>query len=421
MLLRLAAAISAMSFSLVAQNDALTQKFFADVTAALALREGSIIADVGAGDNPRNALGMAKVIGATGRVVCVDVSQQALEKLKAQLPQGTTNIEVQLGNRDDPLLPPATFDAVLISNAYHEMTEYRAVLARIRRALKRNGRVALVESVHPARRGAERNEQVKHHELSPEHMERELTEAGFTVLNRTQIDTRADKVRPIHSLCGTGEQAVRAMSGLYSRYVLPRLIELAMKNPEMSRLRAAWIPQATGAVLEAGIGSGFNLPFYSAEVQHVYGVDPSMELQRLALRRMASVSVAVDLLCQSAEEELPFQSGTIDSAVVTWTLCSISNAAGALAEIRRVLKPSGRLIFVEHGRAPETAVAAWQDRLTPVWKRIAGGCHLNRKIDELIIGAGFQIPELKTSYLSGPKPMTYTYQGIALPASGRVR
>jgi ubiquinone/menaquinone biosynthesis C-methylase UbiE len=204
--------------------------------------------------------------------------------------------------------------------------------------------------------------------------------------------------------------------GLYRKYVLPRLIELAMKNPEMSRLRAAWIPQANGEVLEVGIGSGLNLPFYSPDVRRIYGVDPSMGFQRLAARRIAAASVTVDLVRQSAEEKLPLLSGTIDSAVVTWTLCSIPNAANALAEIRRVLKRSGRLIFIEHGRAPETAVAMWQDRLTPVWKHIGGGCHLNRKIDELIIAAGFQIPELKTCYLQGPKPMTFTYQGIALPA-----
>jgi ubiquinone/menaquinone biosynthesis C-methylase UbiE len=150
--------------------------------------------------------------------------------------------------------------------------------------------------------------------------------------------------------------------GLYTKYVLPRLIELTMKNPEMSRLRAAWIPRATGEVLEVGIGSGLNLPFYSADVRHIYGVDPSAELQRLARRRTAAANVTVDLLHQSAEEEVPLQSGTIDTAVFTWALCSIPNTAGALAEIRRVLKRSGRLIFVEHGRAPETAVATWQDR-----------------------------------------------------------
>jgi ubiquinone/menaquinone biosynthesis C-methylase UbiE len=185
------AAVLAVSSALVAQNDRAMQKFFGAVTAALALRQGSIVADIGTGDNPANALSIAKEIGATGRVVCVDVDGRTLEKLRAKLPVGT-NIEVQLGKRDDPLLPQATFDAVLISNAYHEMTEYRTVLARIRTALKLNGRLAVVESVHPARRQARREEQVKHHELSPEHIESELTEAGFTVLNRTEIDKRAD-------------------------------------------------------------------------------------------------------------------------------------------------------------------------------------------------------------------------------------
>ena len=103
----------------------------------------------------------------------------------------------------------------------------------------------------------------------------------------------------------------------------------------------------------------------------------------------------------------------MDTVVVTWTLCSIPNAPTALQEMKRVLKPSGRLIFLEHGRAPHPGVSVWQDRLTPVWKRIAGGCHLNRKIDELITEAGFQIIELRTCYLPGPRPLSYTYQGFA--------
>jgi ubiquinone/menaquinone biosynthesis C-methylase UbiE len=144
-------------------------------------------------------------------------------------------------------------------------------------------------------------------------------------------------------------------------------------------------------------------------------VDPSAKLVRLASTRKGAVSVEVDLLHQSAEKELPLPSGTIDSVVITWTLCSIPNAADALAEIRRVLKRHGRVIFIEHGRAPETAEARWQDRLTPVWKHVSGACHLNRKIDELLIAAGFHIPEMETSYLPGPRTMTYTYQGIAAP------
>jgi ubiquinone/menaquinone biosynthesis C-methylase UbiE len=189
------------------------------------------------------------------------------------------------------------------------------------------------------------------------------------------------------------------------------VIDLAMKNPETRRLREAWIPQAKGNVLEIGIGSGLNLGFYSQQVRRVYGVDPSLELQRMARTRARRTDV--EFLLQSAENPLPLTSGSIDTVVLTWTLCSIPDPQKALAEVKRVLKPDGKLIFIEHGLAPESGVAAWQDRLTPIWKRIGGGCHLNRKVDEIITQAGFRIPDLKTSYVPGPRPMTYTYQGIA--------
>ncbi|HYL98261.1 MAG TPA: class I SAM-dependent methyltransferase [Blastocatellia bacterium] len=201
--------------------------------------------------------------------------------------------------------------------------------------------------------------------------------------------------------------------GFYDRYVLPRLIDLAMRNKDIARLRAAWIPQARGDVLEVGIGSGLNLRFYSSDVKRVYGVEPSRELQRMARKRAVGQPVNVKFLSQSAEEPLPFPDESMDTVVMTWTLCSIPNPPEALAQMRRVLKPGGKLIFIEHGRAPDRGVAVWQDRLTPTWKRIGGGCHLNRKVDELITQAGFQITELKTFYLPGLHPMTYTYQGLA--------
>jgi len=200
---------------------------------------------------------------------------------------------------------------------------------------------------------------------------------------------------------------------LYAKYVLPRIIDLAMSNRETRRLRAKWIPQACGQVLEVGIGSGLNLEFYSSDVERVYGVDPSLELQRIARERLGAIDV--EFLLQSAEESLPLANGSIDTVVVTWTLCSIPGPEMALREMKRVLKASGKLIFVEHGRAPDPRIVMWQDRLTPLWKRIGGGCHLNRKIDEIIKEAGFQIPELTTSYIPGPRPMIYTYQGIAIP------
>lgn len=203
--------------------------------------------------------------------------------------------------------------------------------------------------------------------------------------------------------------------GFYAKYFLPRIIDLAMKNEETAKVRAALIPQAHGEVLEVGIGSGLNLPFYSPEVKRIFGVDPSLELQKMAAKRVAGL-IPVEFLAQSAEERLPLEEQSIDTAVMAWTMCSIPDADAALRQVRRVLKPDGRLLFVEHGRAPDRKVAAWQDRLTPVWKLATGGCHLNRKVDDLITAAGFQIEELTTNYLPGPRPMTYTYQGMARPA-----
>jgi ubiquinone/menaquinone biosynthesis C-methylase UbiE len=207
---------------------------------------------------------------------------------------------------------------------------------------------------------------------------------------------------------GTG----RSM-GFYGHYILPRLIDVAMRNKETTRLRSVWIPQACGDVLEVGIGSGLNLRFYSSHVQRVYGFDPSIELQRMARKQAETGPTPVEFVSQSAEEPLPLADASIDTVVLTWTLCSIPNPPKALQEMKRVLRPSGRMIFLEHGRSPDPGVAVWQDRLTPGWKRIGGGCHLNRKVDELITAAGFQITELKTCYLPGPRPMTYTYQGFA--------
>jgi ubiquinone/menaquinone biosynthesis C-methylase UbiE len=201
--------------------------------------------------------------------------------------------------------------------------------------------------------------------------------------------------------------------GIYAKYVLPRIIDLSMRNKETARVRGDWVSHARGDVLEIGIGSGLNLPFYSREVVRVYGVEPSPELQKLARKRSVGKAIDVELFSQSAENPIPLRDQSVDTIVMTWTLCSIADPHRALRQMKRVLKPSGRLIFVEHGRAPDSGVATWQDRLTPLWKHIGGGCHLNRRIDDLILKAGFVIDELRTTYLPGPRPMTFTYQGFA--------
>lgn len=200
---------------------------------------------------------------------------------------------------------------------------------------------------------------------------------------------------------------------LYSKYVLPRLIDLAMRNKDASRLRAESVPLARGDVLEIGIGSGLNLPFYTSQVRCVYGIDPSIELQRMAAGKAAHVRFEVTFLPQSAEQPFPLADSSVDTIVMTWSLCSIPNPVLALQQMRRVLKRGGQMIFVEHGRSLDASVVRWQDRITPVWKHVTGGCHLNRKIDDLIQAAGFRINRQRTFYLPGPRPMTYTYQGIA--------
>jgi ubiquinone/menaquinone biosynthesis C-methylase UbiE len=198
----------------------------------------------------------------------------------------------------------------------------------------------------------------------------------------------------------------------YERWIVPRLLDLAMRNRLLDRYRQRTMETARGLVLEVGVGSGLNLPLYGPSVARVVGLDPSPELLRLASIRAADAVVPMSLLRGSAEHG-PFADAVFDTIVMTWTLCSIPNPMAALTEMRRVLRPGGRLIFVEHGLSPEIRTARWQRRLTPYWKRISGGCHLDRKTDQLIRAAGFQIDAIETGYMKGPKPWTFTYQGSA--------
>lgn len=200
---------------------------------------------------------------------------------------------------------------------------------------------------------------------------------------------------------------------VYDRYILPHLIDFACGMGAVMKARSQIVPLAQGRVLEIGIGSGLNLSFYDPQrVAVVVGVDPSADMQRLARERAARCQVPVEMIALELGQ-IQAAEASFDDIVCTFTLCTIPDAIAALREMRRVLKPGGRLLFCEHGLAPDLPVVRWQKRLTPLWKPLAGGCHLDRDIPALIGAGGFHIRELSTGYLKGPRPMTHVYRGWA--------
>lgn len=195
--------------------------------------------------------------------------------------------------------------------------------------------------------------------------------------------------------------------GFYGRHVLPHAIDFACGMTAVAAQRAKIIPMAKGRVLEVGVGSGLNLPFYdTARVTELVGLDPSPEILRLARKKAHSSGLPVQLIAASAEL-IPLKASSFDTVVVTYTLCSVAEPEAVLSELHRVLKPGGRMLFAEHGRAPDPNIRRWQDRLNPIWKRVAGGCQLSRDPRALLSAAGFAIDQLETGYLKGPKPMTF--------------
>jgi SAM-dependent methyltransferase len=201
----------------------------------------------------------------------------------------------------------------------------------------------------------------------------------------------------------------------YGRYVLPILTDLVMRNPVARAERARLVPLARGDVLEVGVGSGLNLPIYGPQVRTLYALDPSPELLRMA-RRRAKAGFPVSFIQESAES-IPLPDSAVDTVLTTWTLCTIRDPLKALREMRRVLRADGRLIFIEHGRAPDPAIVEWQDRLTPFWRAMAGGCHLNRSIDRLLGLGGFEITQLDRGYTPGLRVAAYLYRGLGRPGT----
>ncbi|HJP05487.1 MAG: SAM-dependent methyltransferase [Chromatiales bacterium] len=202
--------------------------------------------------------------------------------------------------------------------------------------------------------------------------------------------------------------------GIWNDKVLPRLIDRGMRREALEEHRYRAAPLATGRVLELGVGSGLNFPHYGDAVEHLFALEPSEHLRAVAEEPAAEVTFGVDFLDASAEA-IPLDTGEIDTVVSSWTLCSIPDLESSLQEIRRVLKPAGKLVFIEHGRSPDPRVAGWQDRLVPLSTRLLG-CSLNRPMDTLIKDAGFNMLELETNYLEGPKLLAYHYIGRARPA-----
>ncbi|MGB8331630.1 MAG: class I SAM-dependent methyltransferase [Polyangiales bacterium] len=202
--------------------------------------------------------------------------------------------------------------------------------------------------------------------------------------------------------------------GVYERHILPRVIGLACSSKPNMKQREKVIPLAQGDVLEVGMGTGLNLPYYDAsKVRKVWGLEPSEGMRQLAQKSIGDAKVAVEMI-DLPGEEIPLDDDSVDTVVVTYTLCTIADAPRALRGMRRVLRPGGRLLFCEHGIAPDHGVRRWQERINPTWRRFAGGCEINRDIPELLESSGFRILVDERMYIPGFKLLSYNYWGSAV-------
>lgn len=224
-----------------------------------------------------------------------------------------------------------------------------------------------------------------------------------TTLNKSDVfyeSGRSDKVRKVSH-------------GFYEKYVLPRIIHFVCGLTPMMKQREKTVPEATGRVLEIGIGSGLNLPFYDPDrIKHLWGLDPSTEMWALSKKTRKKVGFDVEFI-NSEAENIPLDDHSADTVLITYALCTIPDVSAALAEIRRVLKPGGRILFCEHGAAPDENIYRWQNRLNPVWQKLGGGCHLNRRVPILLEQSGLSIQQMDASYIPGWKPVSFNYRGMA--------
>jgi ubiquinone/menaquinone biosynthesis C-methylase UbiE len=203
--------------------------------------------------------------------------------------------------------------------------------------------------------------------------------------------------------------------GLYNKYILPKVVHYTCGLKPNMRQREKVVPHARGRVLEVGIGSGLNLPYYdAAKVTKIWGLDPAPEMTQMARCVAGSLPFEVEFIGLPGNE-IPLDDDSVDTVLVTYTLCTIPDTTPALRQISRVLRPGGELIFCEHGAAPDASVRRWQDRLNPIWKRLGGGCNLNRPIPALLEAGGFRISSLDTMYIPGWRPASFNYWGSAVP------
>jgi len=201
--------------------------------------------------------------------------------------------------------------------------------------------------------------------------------------------------------------------GFYDKNVLPHLINLACGSKPTTKQREKVVPQAVGDVLEIGFGSGLNLPFYDQQkVRKIFALEPSAEMRKLSGERVSASTMDIEFI-DLPGEEIPLDANSVDTVLMTFTLCTIPDVAAALEGMRRVLKPGGKLVFCEHGKAPDAGVLKWQNRLNPAWQKIGGGCNLNRDIPALLEASGFRIAVDERMYIPGPRIFSYNYWGSA--------
>ena len=200
--------------------------------------------------------------------------------------------------------------------------------------------------------------------------------------------------------------------GFYDDQILPRVIDIALGNKRIGKVRRRALEGLSGTVVEIGFGSGTNVPYYPSAVERVYAVDPALVGRKLAAKRLAASSIPVEFVGLDGAL-IPLDDASVDNALSTWTLCTIPDVDAALREVKRVLRPGGRFVFVEHGLSDDPKIAHRQNRFNPIQRRVAGGCNINRDPAALIRAAGFDLEHVDNFVISGPKIMSYMYAGTA--------